>query len=47
MKYMRTKGRYTWTEYTKKMQGIKFDLSFGQNIGIQKKLVAKHKRNAL
>jgi hypothetical protein len=50
MKHMRRKAEYTWTEYkTNKKRGCKktkYNPSFVQNAGIQKKLVATYKQNA-
>jgi hypothetical protein len=39
MKYMRTTAEYTQTDYRR----TKYNLSFGQNTGIQKKLFATYK----
>jgi hypothetical protein len=48
MKHVRRTAGYTWKEYKKKRgcKRTKYYPSFGQNTGIQKKLVATYKQNA-
>jgi hypothetical protein len=48
MNYMRKTTRYTWPDY-KTSRGIakeRYNPRFGQNTGIQKKLVATYNQNA-
>ena len=50
MAYVRKTAGYTWTDYktnTEIAKELKYDPSFGQNTGIQKKLVAMCKQNAM
>jgi hypothetical protein len=45
MKYMRKTVQYTWTDYKTNpaIAKTKYNPSFGQNTGIQKKMVATYK----
>ena len=45
---MRKKAGFTWTNYktNRDCKGTKYNPSFGQNTGIQKKLVATYKQIA-
>jgi hypothetical protein len=48
MKCMRKTAGYAWTDYKIRTdcKVTKYNPSFGQNTGIQKKLVATYKHNA-
>ena len=48
MKYMKKSAGYIWTDYKTNRDciGTEYNPRFGQNTGIQKKLVATFKQNA-
>jgi hypothetical protein len=49
MKYMKKTAGYTWADYKTNIETEKtqYNHSFGQNTGIEKKLVATCQQNAL